>query len=74
MYIPNVVGWGLLLNNGQWYIKPTKQYEGKETTVRNIYRFLVFSGRIGLILFVPDNMVKNETPQFFEAIGIKKLY
>lgn len=72
MYIPNVVGWGLLLNNGQWYIKPTKQYEDKETTVRNIYRFLVFSGRIGLILFVTDNMVKNETPQFFEAIGIKK--
>lgn len=63
-------GGDFLLNNGQWLINPTKQYEDKETTIRNIYRVLFSRGRIGLMLFIPANINSKETRQFFEGVGI----
>lgn len=44
------LGEGLLFINGQRHTNPTKQYEDKETTVRNIFRVLLSRGRIRLIL------------------------
>ncbi len=64
-------GGDFLLKNGQWCINPTKQYEDKETTVRNIYRVLLSRGRIGVIIFVPNNIDNIETRNFLDELRIK---
>lgn len=62
-------GGDFLLNNGQWRINPIKQYEDKETTIRNIYRVLFSRGRVGLIIFCTD----YQTRSFFKQIGIEEI-
>ena len=63
-------GGDFLLNNGRWYINPTKQYEYKETTIRNIYRVLLSRGRVGCIIYIPPIPINDETISFFNQIGI----
>lgn len=66
-------GGDFLLSNGRWKLNPIEQYENKETTIRNIYRVLLSRGRIGLILFIPHNMVNSDTQKFFKDIGIESV-
>lgn len=51
---------------GLWKRNPTKQYEDKETTIRNIYRVLLSRGRIGMIIHLPLDKRWEETRIFLE--------
>lgn len=59
-------GGDFLLENGQWIVRPTKEYQDKERTVRNIYRVLLSRGRVGLFIFIPHDQISLETINFFK--------
>ena len=66
-------GGDFLLKNGHWEVNPTKKYEDKETTLRNIYRVLLSRGRVGLIIFVPNNVGNIETRNFLDKLKIETI-
>ncbi|MCZ8540287.1 DNA/RNA helicase domain-containing protein [Psychrobacillus psychrodurans] len=65
-------GGDFLVNDEKWQVKPTKHYEDRETTIRNIYRVLLSRGRIGMLLFVPNKKDCIDTLSFLKNIGIER--
>ncbi|MBA2937024.1 DUF2075 domain-containing protein [Paenibacillus sp. CGMCC 1.16610] len=63
-------GGDFLMENGNWVVRPTKKYEDKDRTVRNIYRVLLSRGRLGLFIYIPKNTRFEETKNFFQSIGV----
>ncbi|MFB3166566.1 DNA/RNA helicase domain-containing protein [Neobacillus sp. 179-C4.2 HS] len=63
-------GGDFLMENRCWVVRPTKKYQDKERTVRNIYRVLLSRGRVGLFIFIPRNKNFENTIKFFESIGV----
>lgn len=64
-------GGDFFMENGRWVVRPIKEYEDPDKTIRNIYRVLFSRGRIGLFIYIPKSQELSETINFFESIGVK---
>lgn len=51
----------------------SKIYQNPEDIVENNYRVLLTRGRYGMILFIPENKIFDETYEYFKSMGIKEL-
>ena len=76
-----IVGWGqdFILQDGEWNNSRAKRYSYTSdikdpfTLRRNSYRVLLTRARDGIILYVPDNPVYDETRAHLVSCGVEEL-